>query len=78
MGSFLVLLALLGLLTGTRPAFAKGGPIHLFITAREQCLPGWRSNTVATTTKRILGRVWSWALSRSGDPCLPGPADVGR
>ena len=79
MGRFLVLLALLGLLTGTRPAFAKGGPLHLFKSQREQ--PVSRAGVPTLSLPPPSEFLAGCGRGRYRDPATHacrGPADIGR
>jgi hypothetical protein len=60
----LLVLALIALGTIPVAALAKGGPLHLFESQRQPVARAGAS-ILATATKRVLGGVWSWPLSRS-------------
>lgn len=78
MGRFFMSLALLGLLAGATPTFARGGPLHLFESQREQPVSRAGVPTPSLSPSELLGGCGRGRYRDPGTHICRGPADVGR
>jgi hypothetical protein len=78
MGRLLVSLALLGLMAGTSPALAKGGPLHLFESQRQPVVrAGAPTLSLPPPGEFLAGCGRGRHRDQATQKCR-GPADVGR
>jgi hypothetical protein len=78
MGRLLVSFALLVLMVGSEPAFARGGPLHLFASQRQAVA---RAGPPTLSLPPLSEFLAGCGRGRYRDPTTQrcrGPADVGR
>jgi hypothetical protein len=78
LGRLLVSLALLGLMAGTSPALAKGGPLHLYESQRQPVVRAGAPTLSLPPHGEFLAGCGRGRYRGQATQRCRGPADVGR